>query len=575
MAVKHGGQMKSYRTMVRSKQGDVVKKLAVSAAVVVALAGAAQAADMPLATKEAPPVATGPAACANVPDFFLSSCLLTWSGVTFYGTVDMGGTYQTHGSPFDPNFPTGASYLLGAGGGNATNRTAGFGLAPNGMSQSNIGVKVIEPIAPGGWSFISQNEFAFDPYSLLLANAPQAMQNGIGVAENQQAQPYDSSRWGWLAATNVVGFSQPVFGTVTFGRQNSLLNDSLGAYDPFGASYAFAMIGYSGKYAGAGGTEEARWTTAIKYRVNVGDFRFAIMGQPVGGADGGYDAYNPNNGAVAGQIGSDIKRFGPGILSWDVVGTWEKDAVNIGTTYPGQGTVNGWPTSFPSALTPSAPGFNGSGLKATLSNNTSVTALVKYSFGSWGTPAPVLSKAPPAPSGIPLTLYAGYEWIQLANPSDPQTNSFQNDGFVFNFVNTAASKLSANGTTISNNNFNSACSTTRGQTCTAEIFQFAWVGAKYGITKDLDFITANYIEWQNTYISGPGTAICSGGVTQEAGNSKCQGYMDAASVALDWRFLPKWDWYIGTMYSVAFGGVANGDIARNNLATTSGVRFRF
>ena len=367
---------------------------------------------------------------------------------------------------------------------------------------------------------------------------------------------------------------------MTFGRQNSLLNDSVGAYDPFGGSYAFAMIGYSGKYAGAGGTEEARWTTAIKYRVNVGDFRFAVMGQPVGGADGGYDAYNPNNGAVAGSIGSDFKHLGPGILSWDVIGTWEKDAVNIGTTFPGSTTVQGWPggaTPFPSGLTATAiPGqFNGSGLKATLSNNTSITVVAKYSFGSSGDPAPVLSKAPPAPSGIPLTLYAGYEWIQLANPSDPQTTSFQNDGFVFNFVNAAGSKLSANGTTIANNNFNSACSTTLGQTCSAEIFQFAWVGFKYGITRNLDLIAADYIEWQNTYVQGTGTAICSQGVSAEAGNSKCQGYMDAASVALDWRFLPKWDWYIGTMYSVAFGGIANGDISRNNLATTSGVRFRF
>ena len=51
--------------------------------------------------------------------------------------------------------------------------------------------------------------------------------------------------------------------------------------------------------------------------------------------------------------------------------------------------------------------------------------------------------------------------------------------------------------------------------------------------------------------------------------------MDAVSVALDWRFLPKWDAYIGVMYSVAQGGVANGDIQNNNLATTGGVRFRF
>jgi hypothetical protein len=448
------------------------------------------------------------------------------------------------------------------------------------MSQSNVGIKVIEPIAPGGWSFISQNEIAFDPYSLLLSNAPQAMQNGIGVAENLQAQPYDSSRWGWLAATNVVGLSQPVFGTVTFGRQNSLLNDSLSAYDPMGASYAFAMIGYSGKYAGAGGTEEARWTTAIKYRVNVGDFRFAVMGQPIGGADGGYNAYNPNNGAVAGQIGSDL-HLGPGVFSWDVVGTWEKDAVNIGTTFPGQTTALGWPTSFPSGfsagcgagtlLSPAC-----SGLKATLSNNTSIAVLAKYSFGSWGnTPPPVVGKAPPVPSGpsgIPLTLYAGYEWIQLANPSDPQLGSFLDDGFTFNYVNVAANRLSGNGTTVANNAFNANCNGVgSANPCTAEIFQFAWAGFKYGITRNLDFIAVNYVEWQNTFVTN---TVCNS-MSTAASKGQCQGYMDAASLVLDWRFLPKWDWYIGTMYSVAGGGIANGDISRNNLATTSGVRFRF
>ena len=546
--------------------------VAAFATAAVLCAGAADAADMDTMVTKAPPppAATAPASCGSFYDFFVTACPLTWSGVTLYGTVDMGGTYQTHGSPFDPNFPTGASYLLGAGGGNATNRAAGFGWAPNGMSQSNVGIKVIEPIAPGGWSFISQNEIAFDPYSLLLSNAPQAMQNGIGVAENLQAQPYDSSRWGWLAATNVVGLSQPVFGTLTFGRQNSLLNDSLSAYDPMGASYAFAMIGYSGKYAGAGGTEEARWTTAIKYRVNVGDFRFAVMGQPVGGADGGYNAYNPNNGAVAGQIGSDFRHLGPGIFSWDIVGTWEKDAVNIGTTFPGQTTALGWPTSFPSGFSAGCAAC--SGLKATISNNTSIAVLAKYSFGSWGnSPPPVVGKAPPVPSGpsgIPLTLYAGYEWIQFANPSDTQTTSFLDDGFLFQATNAAGSTLSSNGTTIANNAFNARCGSGTG--CYNEIFQVMWTGAKYGITKDLDVIGAYYHYIQNTYVNGVNCSLATG-----ASNARCYGYFDMYSAVLDWRFLPKWDTYIGIAYSAAFGGLANGDITRNNLSTVTGVRFRF
>jgi hypothetical protein len=57
--------------------------------------------------------------------------------------------------------------------------------------------------------------------------------------------------------------------------------------------------------------------------------------------------------------------------------------------------------------------------------------------------------------------------------------------------------------------------------------------------------------------------------------SQCAGWYDTYGFVLDWRFLPKWDWYLGTMYSAAFGGLANGDIARTNLATTTGVRFRF
>ncbi len=51
--------------------------------------------------------------------------------------------------------------------------------------------------------------------------------------------------------------------------------------------------------------------------------------------------------------------------------------------------------------------------------------------------------------------------------------------------------------------------------------------------------------------------------------------MDAASAMIDWKFAPKWDTHIGTFYSTSNGGLANGYLARNNLATTGGIRFRF
>jgi Gram-negative porin len=557
-----------------------MKKLGLCAAFVAALSlacgHAASADDLPIPTKAPPPLVSPAlsATCGSLYDFFLTACPLSWSGVTLYGTVDVGGTYQTHGTPFDPNFPTGASYLLGAGGSSATNRTPGFGLGPNALSQSVLGVKSIEPLAPG-WDFVSVNELAFDPYSLLLANAPQAMQDGKAVPQDLQAIPADSSRWGWLAGQNAIGVKSANYGTLTFGRQNVLELDGINAYDPMGGSYAFSPLGFSGKTAGAGNTEDARWTTAIKYRENIGDFRFSIMGQPVGGNGSGLSSFNPNDGAISGGIGGDVKHLGSGILSLDVIGTFERDAVNITDSYgcngalpqcgalgPAQVLVNGFPTTFPGAF-----------LKATLSNNTAFMALAKYSFGSWA-PAPVVGKAPPSPSpsGVPLTLYAGYEWIQFANPSDPQ-NSLRDDGFLFSDPTalTAAGHgqtASTNLTAINNNAFNANCGTGGG--CTDEIFQIMWAGAKYGITKDLDVITAFYHYIQNQYTLNAGN-VCA----VAAQHSQCAGYFDMASLVFDWRFLPKWDAYIGTMYSAAFGGLASGDIVRNNVATTAGVRFRF
>lgn len=529
----------------------------------------ASAADMDaMATKAPPyavaPTAQGPVSCSSLWGFFVTDCQLLWSGVRLYGTVDLGGLYQTHGTPFDKNFPTGASYIVGAGGTGATNRTPGWGLAPNALSQSVIGVEIKEPIAPGGWSFVGRAELAFDPYSALLANAPQALQDAKGTAQNTEALPYNSSRWGWLNTNQYVGVSQPFWGTLTFGRQNTLQLDEINAYDPMGGSYAFSPIGYSGKAGGAGDTEDARWTTAIKYRVNIGDFRLGIMGQPIGGSNGGYNSYNPNNGAIAGNIGGDIRHLGPGLLSVDVVGTYERDAVNISAFYPGQVlNLQGTPITFPADAA----------LKATLSNQATVSVAAKYSFGSWGAPAaPIVAKGPVPPSGpvgIPLTLYAGYEWIQFSSPSDPQTTSFIDDGFTFNNSGgiNHGSVPTANLTSINNNAFNALCGTGTG--CGNETFQILWVGAKYGITRDLDIIGAYYEYWQNQYVNGAGICV------HAATHSQCAGTYQVSSSVLDWRFLPKWDAYAGVVYSIAGGGIANGDIQNNNLAGVAGVRFRF
>ena len=112
----------------------------------------------------------------------------------------------------------------------------------------------------------------------------------------------------------------------------------------------------------------------------------------------------------------------------------------------------------------------------------------------------------------------------------------------------------------------------RGGGCTTEIFQFAWAGVKYGITRNLDFIAANYLEWQETHLL---TVLPCARVSRRGYQRVVPRLMDVVSVVLDWRFLPKWDCYIGID---VLGGVWRHRQRRyypQQPRYHGGVRFRF
>ena len=72
----------------------------VSTLLIAASLRAANASDM--ATTAPPPTAvTAPVACSNPWDFLVQSCPLSWYGITIYGTVDAGVTWQSHGTPYN------------------------------------------------------------------------------------------------------------------------------------------------------------------------------------------------------------------------------------------------------------------------------------------------------------------------------------------------------------------------------------------------------------------------------------------------------------------------------------------
>jgi predicted porin len=227
------------------------------------------------------------------------------------------------------------------------------------------------------WSFVAQLEAGFDPFSLRLASSPGSEFNNIGVPVNQQTTNGDSSRAGqFYNSVGFAGISSDTYGTLTFFRQNALTLDGVLAYDPMAGSYAFSPIGFSGVVAGGGDTENARYSTSAKYRVNIGDFRVAALWQ-----FGGYELNNASKGAWEGQLGGDIRNLGPGTLSMDAIVDYNRDAVNLslaGAPTNAEGVPTG--TMLPQILT------------ATISNNTSVMALAKYTVDR-------------------LKLYAGYEWL--------------------------------------------------------------------------------------------------------------------------------------------------------------------
>jgi len=508
---------------------DKQKRIALLAAEVLSalsLLTTASFADDPIVTK-APPAAlpTDSGACTSVYAFFLTDCPLSWYGVRFYGTIDVGGGYQTNGAPFNPQYQAGVSYGI-----QKMNRAPMWLPAPSALSASSLGVLVDEPFAPG-WTFIGQIEAGFDPYSLQLSNGPASIADNRGVPLDLQSSSNDSSRAGQLYnSLGYVGVNSDTLGTLTVLRVNALTVDAIAAYDPMGGSYAFSALGFSSSNCGAGDTETCRITTAIKYRLNIGPIRLGALAQV-----GGYNEGNGSNGDYEAQIGGDVPiddfGWGTGALSLDAIYKSEKDAVNLSLT--GSPTnANGLP------LAPYLPQT----LTATISNNQNVMLLSKYRVG-------------------PLQIYAGYQWYQLAPPSDPVNT-------VTGFTNIGGLPMGtayANMTAVTNLAYSAGCAS--GTTCSDKVVQVMWTGAKYAVTKDLDVIGAYYHYIQNDYTS----ASCA----NAAAHSQCAGTFDAVSAVVDWRFGPKWDAYFGMMFSQVNAGMSNGYLARNNFDPTVGVRFRF
>ena len=540
-----------------------MKKLGVALAMAIASAGAASAADLPTKKEVAPAPVNCFASVWTWLDSTAADCPLSWGPFTVYGTVDVGVGYESNGAPYTAAWNNGVNSFI-----TKQNYGSKWLFTPNGLSQSVVGVKASQSLAPlglPGWSLIATVETGFNPYYGYLADAQRSQVQNNGKALTLQGANANSSRTGqWDNSQAFVGLSNKTYGTLTVGRVNTLSLDAINSYDPMGGSYAFSPLGFSGSYAGFGDTEAARANTAVKYRLDVpypsfygANFRVGVLVQW-----GGYDQGNGTNGLYQGQVGGDFNLFGgapyAGVLSMDFIGSWAKDAANMGTFTGTCTTLTKGPLAGQTGCTSGIPMFYGNNdLQATLSNNTGFLFTAKYKVQA-------------------LTVYGGYGFIKQANPSDDYLNGFSTIGgwdvpATIESTNAAIKKLFPTAwTNYTNYNVN-------------RFAPYFWVGAKYAINSQIDVTGAYYYQQQSDF----NTSSCVYAATsfvQPDGNkltvnrinsNKCAGVQDAFSALIDWRPVKRVDLYAGLMVSNVYGGLANGFQATQNIAPTAGLRIKF
>lgn len=317
---------------------------------------------------------------------------LTYHGITLYGIVDVGLQNQTHGAPISDYYPAGSADIV-----QKNSNHSVTGITPNNLSQSRIGLQGIEPIA-GDWSGVFKLETFFDPQSGEISDGLKSLVQNNGRSLAAQTTNLDSSVAGQIFQQSYAGFSSTTYGTITFGRQNTVLADGISKYDPNFASQAFSLIGLSGTAAGSGDTQDRRFDSSVKYVGTYGGVAHLAAQYKFNQASGSA------NSAVEVSFGGAYAG-----ASIDAYYAKVKDAIAA--------------SALSAAQVAALPGLGFSADKsvsATVSDNTTYAIMGLYNFG--------------APK-----FYAGYEYIKFDNPATPLSAGFDDiGGYKLAFVNNTA-----------------------------------------------------------------------------------------------------------------------------------------
>ena len=307
------------------------------------------------------------------------------SSVTVYGLLDVGIMGQSNSNMLNGSTGGTSAGYGGAGSTSAPRNGNSFGFMQGGESASRLGFKGMEDIGGGSKViFTLEQGVNTDNGSQYASGLPGNGKTTVGMGN--MSNTGDSSNQGQLFNRGAyAGVQNDKWGTLTLGRQQTLMLDNIGGYDPVNAQQ-FSPLAFSGQFGGGGTTDNGRANGALKLKEKIMGFDVNALYAP-----GGYAGNNGVGTRLEGQIGYETANWGIQALT-----SFQEDATALAGASYGQALAAG-------AVSPTGSATAGTNqVTATVYNTRSTQLTAKW------TP---LDK---------LWLKGGFQYQNLGTPSNVQ-----------------------------------------------------------------------------------------------------------------------------------------------------------